>query len=99
MTRTKSRNAVPRFQWKTVPAELRKGLAAVAADHPDRLGAGRQAWNLTFQRDNALGSDAYAIEGGAGSVGIRYGSVSGAFRALGRLLAEDGAALAKLKLR
>jgi hypothetical protein len=89
---------MPVFTLRAVPAELRQGLAAVAQDHPARLRGGPGAWALVFQRDRALPVDGYAAVAEGRAISVRYGSISCAFRALGRLLAENAAALPRLHL-
>ncbi len=81
----------------SAPAELRKGLDAIRADHPARFRASG-AKPVTFRRDPAAGSDGYTIAADARGISIRYGRVSSAFRALGRLMAEPAAALAGLAI-
>jgi hypothetical protein len=78
-----------RFKFETLPSELQKGMQAVSADHPSRFGSGSACIGLSFRRDNGIPKDGFVAQGNANGVRVRYGSVSSAFRALGRLLADE----------
>jgi len=80
------------YALKTVPDELKSGLAAIRKDFPERFRGGRAAVPLVFEPDVSLGSSALSVQGSEKGVTVRYGSRSAAFRALGRLLAAESAA-------
>lgn len=84
---SKKRDAVC-FNLSGLPSELRKGMEGISKDHPSRFGTGRGCVLLTFRRDRNFPADGYVIEGDAKALTVKYGSVSTAFRALGRLLSE-----------
>ena len=80
---------------KECPAELRRGLAEIAAEYPRRFTrAKRLGTALTFERDPALKGGGLAVAKRGSACAVRYGRKVDAFRALGRLMGEaaDGAA-------
>ncbi len=80
---------------KECPAELRRGLAEIAAEYPKRFTrAKRLGTALTFERDPALKGGGLAVAKRGSACAVRYGRKVDAFRALGRLMGEaaDGAA-------
>ncbi len=75
------------FDLKDVPEILKNGLAAVRADHPGRFGAGKDTVAVRFEDESAKGADRLSAVASKAGVTVRFGSKSGAFRALGLLLA------------
>lgn len=93
-----STTARPIFTIASAPAELKAGLDAICGDRAKRFRAGGSSWQLSFTRDSQLGTQAFAVAAAGRALAIRYGSLSCAFRALGRLLAADAAELATLNV-
>lgn len=82
------------FCVKKAPRELTKGLREIKASRKDRFSVRKaSAVDLSFVRDEEVGEHGLDISMGKGVAVVRYGSVSAAFRGLGKLLGETGKTL------
>jgi hexosaminidase len=70
------------------PSELKEGLKAIRRVHPTRFKEGTASRRVDFSSDRTLDPSALAVDKNGKQITVRYGSITGAFRALGRLLGE-----------
>ncbi len=75
------------------PLELRRGLSEIVADYAGRFGASGRAQALRFVADPEREGGGLEVEKTAQGITVRYARKTDAFRALGRLLGEQGAAV------
>ncbi len=71
------------------PEELRAGLQEIAQDSPDRLVEGEGGVRLRFEKRGPSGQRGCSAEYDDGTVTVRYGTRTDAFRALGRLMGQQ----------
>ena len=75
------------------PEELRPGLHEIQADRADRFGTGESVVALRFAREDDSAARHLSVASTDGVLTVRYARMTDAFRALGRLLGEDGDAV------
>lgn len=74
----------------TCPMELRRGMGEVKADYPNRFTDTRRAQAVVFIKDPALEPGGLAVAKSPARIVVQYGRKTDAFRALGRLMGEEG---------
>jgi len=79
----------------TAPAELRKGLGEIKSDYPHRFAASGRAPRVVFVKDPARKSGGLTVVKSPSRILVNYGRKTDAFRALGRLMGEEGQAAYK----
>ncbi|MBU0715574.1 MAG: beta-N-acetylhexosaminidase [Verrucomicrobia bacterium] len=72
------------------PAELRRGLGEIKADYPTRFTASSRAQKVVFVKDSAREQGGLAVVKSPSRIVVKYGRKTDAFRALGRLMGEEG---------
>ncbi|MBI2440969.1 MAG: family 20 glycosylhydrolase [Lentisphaerae bacterium] len=77
----------------TCPLELKAGLSEIKADYIKRFTASPRAPQVVFIKDPAHKRGGLAVTKSRKRLTVRYGRKTDAFRALGRLLGEEGPAL------
>lgn len=83
-----------RLDPKSCPDELRPGLEAIRSEFPHRFGTQERLRLVRFQKLGETASQSLDVEK-QGLVIVRYARPIDAFRALGRLLGESGAAVSE----
>ena len=74
----------------TCPMELRRGLGAIKTDYPNRFTASSRAQKVAFIKDPAREQGGLAVVKSPARIVVKYGRKTDAFRALGRLMGEEG---------
>ena len=74
----------------TCPMELRRGLGAIKTDYPNRFTASSRAQKVVFIKDPAREQGGLAVVKSPARIVVKYGRKTDAFRALGRLMGEEG---------
>ena len=74
----------------TCPIELRRGLGAIKTDYPNRFTASSRAQKVVFIKDPAREQGGLAVVKSPARIVVKYGRKTDAFRALGRLMGEEG---------
>ncbi len=80
------------------PPDLRRGLSEIVADYPHRFAASRSQL-VRFLPDPDLAPAGLLVRKLDGEATVRYARKTDAFRALGRLLGEQGAAALRADFR
>lgn len=74
------------------PMELRRGLGEIKADYPNRFTDSSRAQEVIFVKDAAREQGGLAVVKSPARITVKYGRKTDAFRALGRLMGEEGPA-------
>ncbi len=72
------------------PMELRRGMEEIKADYPNRFTASSRAQNVVFVKDIVLEPGGLSVVKSPERIVVKYGRKTDAFRALGRLMGEEG---------
>jgi hexosaminidase len=76
----------------TCPVELRRGTGEIKAAYPNRFTSSSRAQKVIFVRDAARAQGGLAVAKSPARIVVKYGRKTDAFRALGRLMGEEGPA-------
>lgn len=74
------------------PMELRRGLNEIKTDYPNRFTASSRAHNVVFVKDPEREQGGLSVVKSPEQFVVKYGRKTDAFRALGRLMGEEGPA-------
>lgn len=72
------------------PQELRKGIDYIKSDRPDRFATNGSGTVVAFEKLEGEGAEGLEVSRNGNQIQVRYARLTDAFRALGRLLGEEG---------